>query len=174
MNKINIFFLISIFNINLFSYSPELLRAINKFLEIMQTDLDNYQESDEKNCLLQNMISVSNNNVGTKLLNKNHHNLLFNQSNGRSFYKYYDYNIEIFKYSLRRKITDTKDLTFKIWKYEIYENNQFYKTIFWTEKGLCKPETNIIIPIIPVYIKELKFLQEFMDKQTAVEIFGDY
>ncbi len=65
---------------------------------------------------------------------------------------------------------------FKIWRFDVTQDGQFIKTLFWTEKGkeIEGNLTNIEeeqIPIVDVQLQDLAFLNDFMDPKTAFELF---
>ena len=93
--------------------------------------------------------------------------------------KYQNYQIVLRKYSPKKKdINDKNKLPkYKIWKYELFQDNQLKTIIFWTEKGEEIMPEQILnneqepIEIVPVNLTDLRFLVEFMEPLDALDIF---
>lgn len=104
---------------------------------------------------------------------------IWNQSKARAIRNYINYQVAIRKYSPKRRNPDNKNIPlpkFKIWRFDVTQDGQFIKTLFWTEKGkeIEGNLTNIEeeqIPIVDVQLQDLAFLNDFMDPKTAFELF---
>lgn len=181
MNKIYIISLTLILNFKLFStqhISPEISNALKKFDMIMKNNLISYQQPNKDNCLIKDNISVINKNFSISKLKSSNY-WTWNQSNSKTESKYQNYQIVLRKYSPKKKdINDKNKLPkYKIWKYELFQDNQLKTIIFWTEKGEEIMPEQILnneqepIEIVPVNLTDLRFLVEFMEPLDALDIF---
>lgn len=158
-------FLSLFYTINIYAMAPEVHRAIDKFKEIFPIKehyADNFQDHS-----IENSISYHQKKINIRDVNAIP-NTNWNQSKRSAEINYDKYSVSIRKYNIRKKRPCVLAEVYKMWKYEVYESNDFVCTIFWTEKG------NVYsAPITaPITLHDLRFLKPFMQPEVAQRIFG--
>ncbi len=160
---LSFFYTINIYAINHFEKpSPELHRAILKLKEIFpmkESYAYNYQDHSIKNSISYHQKKIKIRDVHA-IPNTN-----WNQSKKSTKINYNKYVVNIKKYNIRKKNPCVLKNVYKMWKYEVYENNYFVCAIFWTEKGQEDSTA-------PITLHDLRFLKPFMPPEVAQRIFG--
>lgn len=153
------------YSINIYSMSPELGRAIVKFKEIFA--VKEYYESNVEDHSIKDSVSYHQKKINVKNINTLP-KASWNQSNKSTKINYDKYEVHIRKYNIRKSKNSTLKALYKLWKYEVYENDKFICIIFWTENGQEYP----LPPTKTITLHDLRFLIPFMQPEASQRIFG--